>query len=137
MFLYCKSLTRLYSTSVAAFKDLQSDKHDINNIPDVSSSESDDDEATVITAESENNKDAPLIKAYYDVDNIVWKNVRDINGVRKRMKAVECNEDLETGCEFAITAIREEAKEFESDVHDTAARFRKALECASDAFRQV
>ncbi|KAL7957507.1 hypothetical protein V8C34DRAFT_285374 [Trichoderma compactum] len=72
--------------STAAFKDLESDEDDIDNISDVNSTESDDDEATIVTAESENNTNAPLIKGSYDVCKIAWK---DIHGGRKRVKEIQ------------------------------------------------
>lgn len=79
-------LTRPCSRSTAASKDLQSDEDGINNFSDVNSTESDDDEATIVTAESENNKNVPVIKGSYDVCKIAWK---DIHEGKKRVKEIE------------------------------------------------
>lgn len=75
------------SRSAATFEDIKRDEDDmINSIPDANDTESGDDETTIITDESESDKDAPLIKGSYDVFKLIW---RDINGVKKQMKEME------------------------------------------------
>ncbi|KAL7919285.1 hypothetical protein ACQKWADRAFT_210035 [Trichoderma austrokoningii] len=72
--------------SPATFEDVQRGEDDIiGSIPDDESTESGD-ETTIVTDESDDNKDAPSIKGSYDITKIAWK---DNNGLRKHMKEIE------------------------------------------------